>query len=259
MKNQFTFLLLCLVVVINSCVPYDQIVYLQEEEAGTYDLAKKPPVYKVRKSDLLQIDLKSLDINTTTQEFFSGKGAVQANPASSGTGSPQLFLSGYLVDENGLIDLPVVGKIKAEGKTLDQIGEEIELAIKGQVKFSKVTVKLSNYRIGVIGEVRQPGMQYIFEADYTLLHALANAGDLTEFGNRKTVKLLRNIEGKTRTIWFDLTNPKMLSSGYFYLMPGDMIYVEPFKAKNSRSNAKTLSIGLSVISLVVTIVALTTR
>lgn len=261
MKNRLTYLLLVSIIVLNSCVPYDQVVYLQEDEAGLYDMARQPPVYKVRKSDLLQIDLKSLDVNTSTQQFFMGEAGsgVAQGGTSSGLGNPQFFLTGYLVDKEGMIDLPIMGKLKVEGKTFDEIGEEIELAIKGQVKYSKVTVRLSNYRVNVIGEVANPGTQYIFESDYTLLQALANAGDLTDFANRKRVKLLRNVEGKTKSIWFDLTDPQTLSSDYFYLLPGDMIYVEPLKAKVSRSNAQTLSIGISVVSLVVTIVTLTTR
>ncbi|MBO3699088.1 polysaccharide biosynthesis/export family protein [Roseivirga sp. E12] len=233
---------------------------MQEDQMGAYNQAKRTAVYKVRKSDLLQINVKSLDPNTSTQEFFMGEtGSGIAQGGASGSGSPQLFMTSYLVDEKGMIDLPIIGKLKAEGKTLDQIAQEIESEVKQQAKYSKVSVKLSNFRVNVIGEVNIPGTQYIFDTDYTLFHALANAGDLTDFADRTRVRLLRNIEGQTKSFWFDLTDPNVLSSDHLFLLPGDMILVDPLKAKINRNNAQNLTIGISVVSLLVTIISVTSR
>lgn len=226
-------------------------------EAGSYDVSPTAAVYKIRSNDLLNITVKSLNLNG--RGFADTESLQNVQPAQSGTGNPQLLFSGYSLDEFGKIDVPLIGSVAVLGLSLKEIETIIAEKLKPYEKFTNVTVNLSNFRVTLIGEVVNPGVQYIYERDYNLLQAIANAGDLTNVANRQKVRLLRKEGEKIISVWLDLTNPAFVSSEYFKLQQGDHIYVEPLKAKFSRENTKNLSIGVSVISLLVTLLALFSR
>jgi polysaccharide biosynthesis/export protein len=241
----------------SSCVPYKNVVLLQEIDEGSYQSNYIAEVYKVKRNDLLQIELKTFETNT--QDFIIGSQTATFNNSQSGAGNPQLFFQGYSVDNQGMIDLPMLGKFEVLNKTTEQIGNELEVKLTEYKNFSKVTVTLSNFRINVLGEVKTPGVQYVYDNQYSLFQAIANAGDLTEFGSRKKVRLFRQTENGTKSIWFDLTQVESLNSEYFYLRPGDMIYVEPVKAKITRSNTQNVSLGVSLASFAITVFALLSK
>jgi polysaccharide export outer membrane protein len=241
----------------SSCVPYKNVVLLQETDEGTYQSNYIAEEYRVKKNDLLQIGLKTFETNT--QDFIIGSQTTAFNNSQSGAGNPQLFFNGYSVDNEGMIDLPMLGKFEVLNKTIEQISSELEVKLSEYVKFSKVTVTLSNFRINVLGEVKTPGVQYVYDNQYSLFQALSNAGDLTEFGSRKKVRLFRQTENGTKSIWFDLTKVESLNSQYFYLQPGDMIYIEPVKAKITRSNTQNISLGVSLASFAITVFALLSK
>ncbi|MFT6970337.1 MAG: polysaccharide export outer membrane protein [Roseivirga sp.] len=226
-------------------------------EADSYDVSPAAAIYKIRNNDILNITVKSLNINGPG--FADTESVQNVQPAQSGTGNPQLLFSGYSLDEFGEIDVPLIGTIAVLGLSLKEIETIIAEKLKPHEKFTNVTVHLSNFRVTLMGEVENPGVQYIYERDYNLLQAIANAGDLTDFANRQKVRLLRKEGEKIKSIWLDLTNPALVSSEYFQLHQGDHIYIEPLKAKFSRENTKNLSIGVSVISLLVTLLALFSR
>lgn len=242
---------------LSSCIQYKNIPYLQEETASEYEINPPKEEYKVRKGDLLHIDLKTFE--TSTKEFFEGTQGAGLQGAGGGTGNPQLFFKDFTVDQAGMIDLPIVGKLAVEGKVLSVISTELEGKLKSYIKFTKINIRLANYRVTVLGEVNNTGVQYIYESSYTLLQALSNAGDLTEFGNRKNVKLIRKNGSKVKSILIDLTNPQFLSSEYYYLQPDDLIYVEPIKAKTLKSNVQNVGILVSIISIAATLFTLITR
>lgn len=256
---KFDFLLLFLLVAfcLSSCISYEQSLLLQEPDEGSYEAGPQPEVYKVRANDILNINVKSFD--QSNAEFISPENQQNVQVAQLGTGNPQLFFNGYSMDESGRIDVPLIGTVSVLGLTLREIELILEDKLKPYVKFSKITVSLSNFRVTVMGEVNSPGVQYIYEKEYDLLQAIANAGDLTEFANRQKVRLMRKEGRKIKSVWLDLTKPEVMGSEYFLLKQGDYVYIEPLKAKVTRNNTQNVSLGVSVISLAVTLITLFSR
>jgi len=114
-------------------------------------------------------------------------------------------------------------------------------------------VKLISFKVTVLGEVNNPGYHYVYNNQITLLEALGLAGDLTPQGNRKNVKLVRQVQGGSEVVLLDLTDPRTLKSKYFFLMPNDAIYVEPFKARAAKWNLENLTLLFSAATTAVLI------
>jgi len=241
----------------SSCISYDESVLLQETTEGTYDVNSPITVHRIKANDILNINIKSLE--SSNIEFVNPQIQQNVQIAQQGTGSPQLLFNGYSIDESGRIDVPLIGHVNVLGLSLKEIEVILESKLEPYVKFSKITVSLSNFRVTVMGEVTKPGVQYIFEKDYDVLQAISNAGDLTDFANRRRVKVLRRESNKLKSVWLDLTTPEVVGSAHFYLQPGDYIYVEPLKAKVAKSNIQNASLGVSIVSLAVTLITLFSR
>lgn len=256
---RYDFLLLFVLVAfsLSSCISYEQSLLLQEPQEGSYDVTPPSGAYKVRSTDLLNINIKSFETSST--EFIDPQVQQNIQITQQGTGNPQLLFNGYSLDDEGRIDVPLIGSVSVLGLSLREIEIILEEKLEPYVKFSKISVNLSNFRVTVMGEVNDPGVQYIYEGEYDLLQALSNAGDLTEFANREKIRLLRREGKKLKSVWLDLTSPEVVSSEYFQLQQGDYVYIEPLKAKVTRSNTKNVSLGVSVVSLVVTLITLFSR
>ncbi|MCE7992603.1 MAG: polysaccharide export protein [Roseivirga sp.] len=256
---RYDFLLLFLLIAFSfsSCISYEQSLLLQEPQGNSYDAGAPLAVYKVRQNDLLNINIKSFESSNT--EYIDPPAQQNVQVARQGTGNPQLLFNGYSLDEEGRINVPLIGVVSVIGLTLHEIETILEDKLKPYVKFTRITVSLSNFRVTVMGEVNNPGVQYIYEKEYDLLQAIANAGDLTDFANREKVRLLRKDGKKIKSVWLDLTKPEIVGSDYFLLQQGDYIYIEPLKAKVARSNTQNVSLGVSVISLAVTLITLFSR
>lgn len=147
-----------------------------------------------------------------------------------------MYINGYIVNDSGMVNIPVIGKVKVVGYTLTEIQTILEKIVREQVSDATIVVKLISYRVTILGEVRSPGMHYMFNERFTLLEALGMAGDLSEYGNRKNIKLMRPKEGGMEIVHLDLTDEDLLKSSYFYLKPNDVVYVAPMKAKIDRNN-----------------------
>ena len=157
----------------------------------------------------------------------------------------------YVINESGEINVPTIGKVKVAGMTTTQL----EDFLRGEVAKSDpiVKVQLTSFRVNVLGEVRNPGAKTAKTERYTILDAIADAGDLTLYGMRNNVMLIREEDGERRFHTIDLTDANLLNSPYFYLKQNDVIYVEPDKVRviNSeynQNNSYKLSIASAVIS-----------
>lgn len=158
----------------------------------------------------------------------------------------------YIVDPYGDIDMPVIGKIHVEGLTTQQIKQKIMTEISSEVEEPIVRVELVNFRVNVLGEVKNPCAINVKRERYSILDALADAGDLTEYGERSNVLLVREVGGEKEYHHLNLNDASLLSSPYFYLQQNDVIYVEPneIKKDNSKYNQNN-SFKVSVISTIV--------
>ncbi len=177
-----------------------------------------------------------------------------SNPAKSQTflhnTTPQQLT--YIVDSKGDIRLPVIGKLHVGGMTTEQVAETIEKQISADVEDPTVVVKLVNFKVNVAGEVKQPGAIPVSTERFSVLDALTAAGDLTEYGERSNVLIVREENGKRVAHRINLNSADALSSPYFFLKQNDYIYVEPnqIRSDNSKYNQNN-AYKISVISTIV--------
>ena len=169
--------------------------------------------------------------------------------------------SGYLIDEDGYIKFPVLGSLLAAGKTKKELREIItnELITQKLLIEPIVDVRYLNFKVSVLGEVRNPSVLTIPNEKISLLEALGLAGDITIYGNKQNIALLREENGIKKLRRIDLTSTELLSSPYYYLRSNDIIYVEPTKAKVAESSLvrQWIPVALSAISLaIITIINL---
>ncbi len=246
----------CLLFVLGSCVTQQKLPYLQ---GSGYSTQRPVPAGNVRPAYLLQAgDVLSIRVQSV-QPALSDIFNVPA-PQTMTSGDPStLYLTGYPVDESGSISLPTVGKLKVQGLSLDQTQALVQQKVGAYVRDANVLVKLLSFKITVLGEVRQPGRYFIYNPQATVLEALGLAGDLTEFGNRENVKLIRQTAKGSEVVLLNLTDPNLLQSPYYYLLPNDALYIEPLKARTARGNAGNLGIVFAGISAIVLLVSLITR
>lgn len=158
----------------------------------------------------------------------------------------------YIVDTKGNIDFPQLGVIHVAGMTVEELRDKLIKDISRWVDQPEVSIRMVNYRVNLLGEVNRPGAQIVNKNRYSILDALADAGDLTPYGDRKNVLLIREENGQQKRILLDLTSSDLLTSEYYYLQPNDYIYVQPNKVREG--NAKydsNKSYKLSMVSTVV--------
>lgn len=168
------------------------------------------------------------------------------------TPSQQPSLTTYVVDNEGNIMMPVIGKVKVAGLTTSQIEDKLKTEIGKTVTDPYVKVQLTNFRINVLGEVNAPGPKTTVKKRYSILDAITDAGDLTPYGRRENVLLIREENGQHVYHRINLNDAAVLSSPYFYLQQNDVVYVEPNEVKkaNSKFNQDN-NYKLSVISTIV--------
>lgn len=251
-KNIFQqLILLTIIIILNSCGTRQDIVYFQNiDNAGisntlyNYDPAIRP-------DDMLTISVTALDQDAARPfNLFSSRFSIAE-------GQSREEQQTYLVDSNGEIDFPVLGKIKLGGLNRLQSTELIKNMLKDYIKDPIVNIRIKNFKITVLGEVNRPGSFNIPNERITILEALGLAGDLTIQGLRNNVLVIREIEGKRETSRVDLTSQELFNSSFYYLIQNDVIYVEP---NNSRVKSSTVGPNtgemLRVISTLVTVAAL---
>ncbi len=195
-----------------------------------------------------------ISITSTVPEATAAYNLPMDNPATRGNlrVSTQPRTQTYIVDEQGYIMLPVLGKFYVKGKTLTQIANEITALVAINVKDPYVRVDIVNFSVDVMGEVRAPQRVYSGRQTFTVLDALAQCGDLTEFGKRENVYVIRTEDGKRNYQRLNLNSSDVFNSPYFYLKQNDVIYVEPneIRIDNSKYNQNN-AFKLSVISTIV--------
>jgi polysaccharide export outer membrane protein len=244
----FTLLGMC------SCVSTKQASYFAETVDTTIIVRNEDTAAVIQNNDILSVYISSL--NPEASAVFNAPNSL-ATSTSTTNGSTSA--GGYLVNVDGFIQLPILGNIRAAGLTKKQLKSEITNSIleKKLLLDPIVTIRHLNYEVTVIGEVGKPMVINVPNEKISLLKALGIAGDITVFGKKENVMLIREIEGKRKVKLIDLNSKTFLSSPYYYLQPNDVVYVEANKYKviNANRNQQllpTILSGLSVIALVIT-------
>ena len=254
-KCKFFLLAFLLIIQISSCTVSQQSTTYFSGSGDTTLILKTDDVEPIiQKNDILSIYISSL--NPEASAVFNAPNLLAT---SSSTTSGSSSAGGYLVNTDGNIQLPILGTIKASGITKKQLKADITNSIidKKLLIDPIVTIRHLNYEVTVIGEVSRPTVINVPNEKISLLKALGIAGDITVFGKKDNVMLIREIEGKRKVKRIDLNSNNFLTSPYYYLQPNDIIYVEAnkFKVMNANRNQQllpTILSGLSIIAIVIT-------
>lgn len=255
--GKFTkWVLLSWVILFSACNSTKEVVYLQDVvPLKQQDIERKYEVF-IHEDDLLSIMVNSKDPELALP-FNMPLVTYQIGSESSG----QQRVLGYLVDTNGDIDFPILGKLHVAGLSRLELRDLIkEKLISGDyIKDPVVTVQFLNYKVSVMGEVARPGSFTITGDRITLLEALSMAGDLTIYGRRDRVAVIREENGKRTILFHDLRSSDIFTSPCYYLQQNDIVYVEPNKAKAGQRDINqnnSVSVWLSAVSVLAAVASL---
>ena len=241
-----------------SCGSTKDIPYFQN--SNQFDPEESKYLYDAR---IMPKDLLTITVSTVNPEAAAPFNQTVPTPfnLNTRTSYSQPALQNYLVDNYGFIEFPIIGSLNVNGLTKSACEKLIHDKVKPYMNANEnpvVTVRMANYKISVLGEVTRPGMYTVGNEKINILEALAQAGDLTIYGVRDRVKLIReDASGRKEIHELDLTDANIISSPYYYLQQNDIVYVEPNKVKSRNSgigNSTTLwfsgtSIMVSLASL----------
>ena len=243
---------MCSLLLFASCGYNKQLAYFRSTRDTTITVSQKDFEPIIQTGDILFVGVTSLDAVSSALFNFSTTGTS----GGTTTTTPANTTIGLLVNSDGMIELPKVGKIMARGKTKNQLRNALIEALQPYLKEPVVTIRFMNYRVTVLGEVNHPGTLPILNERVSVLEALGLAGDLTAYGNRDNILLIHESNGVKVTKRLSLTDYSIFSSPYYFLQSNDVIYVEPNKVKAYISSpvavllpALTTSVSLLVLVL----------
>ena len=249
--------------VLTGCVRHNTLISfnaedndmpVQEEILNQMDLLIQP-------EDLLKIDVSSFNIEAA-QPFNKPDMLNQSNgnmQMMQNTRNLELFV-GYFVDEDGFVDLPVIGSVKVSGMTLSKARAKIEEMVKPYLKDAVVNLRFLNFKVTVAGEVNFPGMIRLTNKRTTILEVIGLAGDLTPYANRSNVLVVREEGGQRSYTRLNLKAYDIFNSPYFYVQQNDFIYVEPIQARVATvadPAQRFISYSSGILSVITLIIALT--
>ena len=248
-----------LMLLLASCQSYKKVPYMQDVNVVN-EAIQQENLYDAK---IMPKDLLTIVVSCTSPELAAPFNLIVASPSnlsvSNTVTTTQPVLQPYLVDNEGKISFPVLGELKLGGLTKKEAEQMIVDKLKPYIKENPiVTVRMVNYKISVIGEVTRPGTFTISNEKVNLLEALAMAGDMTVYGLRDNVKLIReDATGKQQIITLDLNKAETILSPYYWLQQNDVVYVTPNKAKARNSDVgNSTSLWFSATSILVSIASL---
>lgn len=256
---KFTYCLLLLItILLSSCGYYKRFTYLQTNPPNKPDslYINSFSQYKLQPADILYVKIQSLD--ETITKLFSAE-VVSSSTNLAGSAGGGMYLTGYSIDLAGNINIPVLGHVNVAGLSLQEAKQKIQLLAESYVKDAQTEVKLVSFKISMLGEVNRPGLLTIYNDKANIFEAISQAGDISYNGNRRKVTIVRNYNNTSKTIKVDLTQRDVLSSPQYYLMPNDIVYVEPLKSTAFRLRVSDYSIFLTLITSTITAVLLITQ
>ena len=261
MQKKVKGILSCLIAIflLASCQAYKKVPYLQDPEVGG-QAVQQETLYdaKIMPKDQLTVVVSCTNPELAAPFNLTGAGSAGMTAGNSQSAS-QSSQQTYLVDNEGNINFPVLGALKVGGLTKKEVEQMVMEKLKPYIKENPiVTVRMVNYKISVLGEVARPGTFTISNEKVNLLEALAMAGDMTIYGIRDNVKLIReSADGRQEIITLDLNKAETLLSPYYWLQQNDIVYVTPNKAKARNSDiSNSTSLWFSATSILVSLASL---
>jgi polysaccharide export outer membrane protein len=260
MKLKFSFLIkmggfLSLLFLFNACASKQDIVYYQDIDGVTSQQKANSYEIKIQPDDLLSIIVSAEDPEIAIP--FNLRTVSLASPSRQNSVRGEETMQFYLVDINGNIEFPVLGKLKVGGLTRTEILNMFHTKIVLYIKNPIINLRIVNFKISVQGEVVSPGSYSVNTERVTLIEALAMAKDLTIYGKRNNILIIREVDGIKTFNRVDITNADFINSPFYYLAQNDVIYVEPNKNKiNGAAVGPNTSVLISITSLIITILTL---
>ncbi len=244
-------LLTCIALTQFSCVSKKKYYLLQ----GTYDMKNASSNYEpiIQKDDRIYIEVMTYQRELSEPFNFN---SLNTGGISSGGNNP---LIGYLVDSEGYIDFPVLGKVSVAGFTVEQLRLYLSDKLKTYLVDPKINIRILNFKVTVLGAVNNPGVVSFTSNRATLLDALAQAGDLTTYGIRNNIMIVRDYQGIKSFHTIDISKADFVNSPYYYLDQNDFIYVQERRAKVDASALPNLPLFVSILSFLTTVTLLLTR
>jgi polysaccharide export outer membrane protein len=252
--------LIC-VATLNACTTAKKLKYFQDlpENSQLKEVGQSQFTEPVIQAD----DILSITVNTTEPEAGQVINARNGVNLAAGINSATGIVgtgAGYLVDKDGIIEVPILGKVQVGGLTTSAAREVIRTAAKKNFKDPIVDVRFSNFKITVLGEVNHPATYLLPNERITLLDAIGYAGDMTIYGKRNTVLIMRkSTDGKNYAVTVDMTKKDVINSPNFYLKQNDVVYVEPRRGKQDSNTENTVLKYITVAATVLTAIVLLHR
>ncbi len=252
----------------SSCVTHTQLVNFDDEaQPLPYDsiqIIDNRAEIRVQAQDLLHITVHSQDPEVAAafniQQGGMGNQGGGGGLGNQGGGQNLELFFGYLVDDKGNIDFPVVGKVQVAGLTIDQAKARLTSEVQKYLRDAVINMRFLNFKITVLGEVNAPGTFKVTNERFTVLEAIGQAGDMTDYASRDNVLVIRERQGQREYARLNLQSADIFTSPYFYLTQNDIVYVEPTKPATARVAdpvVRYISIGSGLASLVALVISLT--
>ena len=253
-KKSIPFLFILLVF---SCKPREELVYYQNIDAlasadklNTYEI-------KIQPDDLLMIIVSADDAESALPFNLTTVSIPTPGPAGLNNFIGQQSIQNYLVDANGIIDFPVLGKLKVGGLSRSEVMQILQNKIEKYIKNPIITIRLSNFKVSVQGEVTVPGTFSVNSDRITLIEAISMAKDLTIYGRRDNILIIRETNGIKSYNRVNITKADFINSPFYYLAQNDVVYVEPNKVRiNGAAVGANTNVIISITSLVITLITL---
>ena len=239
-----------------SCVPQKKMLYLKDaqmlsENQSINYVNDRSINYKLQPGDNLYIRFVNI-VDAQSAAMLTGN----LNNGSQTSGDANMYLQSYTLDEEGYIELPLMGKMELKNLTVDEAKAVLQAELDKYINQTTIIVKLTSFNLTVLGEVNKPGNFKVYQSQINLFEAISLAGNMTNFAKNDEVKIIRQTDNGSEIITVDMGSADILSSPYYYLKPNDIIYVEPLKMKQWGFSAFPYSTVFSIISLVITLYAL---
>jgi len=255
MKN-LTQILITAIFLATGCTSQQKLAYLSNlpETGGQETFTMEIPDYRIQPRDILYITVKAMLPDGTINDFLTSARSYGSSYITQGESGGYLY--GYDVNTEGNIVLPVVGPIKVGGLTLEETRKLLQESADKVFKNSTVECKLLSFKFTVIGEVRAPGTYINYNNYLTVLEAIGRAGGVGDYGNRSNVLVVRPVDKGTKTYKLNLQDKNILSSQAYFLLPNDVVIVEPLKQKIFNMNLPTISFILTAVTSTITMTLL---
>lgn len=248
--NSRNIVFILLISILFSCTSISKITILNDSDQNEWNVSPTPPKHSLEIGDVLIVKVLSFDEETTN--FFNVENNV--NSANASLTSANIYLNGFTINQEGIIEIPYIGEVYVLNQTINQAKESIEEKVSEYLKDATVICKLGNFNITVLGEIYRPNTYPIYKDNISIFEAVAMSGGITDYGDLTKVKLIRTQNNKKTVHKIDLTQQSVMNSDFYYLRNNDLLYVEPLRYRGLRkSQSQLLLSSLTTVAVLVNV------